>query len=117
MPLTMLNRKLVRDVWAMRGQSVAVAFVVAAGIAIYVMYQANFASLRDTQADYYARQRFGDVFASLRYGSFQRYWPRYCACTPCAAPRNTTTGHILLSANIPSRAIFVVFVMWNRDAS
>ena len=65
MPLTMLNRKLVRDVWAMRGQSVAVAFVVAAGIAIYVMYQANFASLRDTQADYYARQRFGDVFASL----------------------------------------------------
>ena len=61
----MLNRKLVRDVWAMRGQSLAVAFVVAAGIAIYVMYQANFASLRDTQAEYYARQRFADVFASL----------------------------------------------------
>jgi len=49
----------------MRGQSLAVALVVAAGIAIYVMYQANFASLRDTQAEYYARQRFGDVFASL----------------------------------------------------
>ena len=65
MTLSMLNRKLVRDVWAMRGQSLAVALVVAAGIAIYVMYQANFASLRDTQADYYARQRFGDVFASL----------------------------------------------------
>jgi len=65
MTLTMLNRKLVRDVWAMRGQSLAVALVVAAGIAIYVMYQANFASLRDTQAGYYARQRFGDVFVSL----------------------------------------------------
>ena len=65
MALTMLNRKLVRDVWAMRGQSLAVALVVAAGIAIYVMYQANFASLRDTQEAYYARQRFGDVFASL----------------------------------------------------
>jgi len=65
MALTMLNRKLLRDVWAMRGQSVAVAFVVAAGIAIYVMYQANFASLRDTQAEYYARQRFADVFVSL----------------------------------------------------
>jgi putative ABC transport system permease protein len=65
MALTMLNRKLVRDVWAMRGQSVAVGLVVAAGIAIYVMYQANFASLRDTQAKYYARQRFGDIFASL----------------------------------------------------
>ena len=65
MALTMLNRKLVRDVWAMRGQSLAVALVVAAGIAIYVMYQANFASLRDTQAAYYARQRFGDVFVSL----------------------------------------------------
>src|SRR5512139_2138292 len=65
MAMTMLNRKLVRDVWAMRGQAAAVALVVAAGIAIYVMYQANFASLRDTQADYYARQRFGDVFVSL----------------------------------------------------
>jgi putative ABC transport system permease protein len=65
MAMTMLNRKLVRDVWAMRGQALAVALVVAAGIAIYVMYQANLASLRDTQAAYYGRQRFGDVFASL----------------------------------------------------
>jgi putative ABC transport system permease protein len=65
MALTMLNRKLVRDVWAMRSQALAVALVVAAGVAIYVMYQANFASLRDTQAGYYARQRFADVFVSL----------------------------------------------------
>ncbi len=66
MGMTALNRKLVRDVWAIRGQSVAVALVVAAGVAIYVMYQANFQSLRETQTAYYAGQRFGDVFASLK---------------------------------------------------
>jgi putative ABC transport system permease protein len=65
LPLSALNRKLVRDLWGLRGQSLAVALVVAAGVAIYVMYQANLQSLADTQRAYYARQRFGDVFVSL----------------------------------------------------
>jgi putative ABC transport system permease protein len=40
--------------------------VVASGIAMYVMYLSNFESLRATQQAYYERQRFGDVFASLK---------------------------------------------------
>ena len=66
MALTALNRKLLRDLVAMRGQAVAIAMVVAAGVAMYVMYLSNFESLRATQRAYYERQRFGDVFATLK---------------------------------------------------
>jgi putative ABC transport system permease protein len=61
-----LNRKLLRDLWLMKGQALAIAMVVASGVAMYVMYLSNFESLRRTQRAYYERQRFGDVFASLK---------------------------------------------------
>jgi putative ABC transport system permease protein len=64
--LSSLNRKLWRDLWQMKAQAAAIAMVVAAGVAMFVMYLSNFASLRETQGAYYQRQRFGDVFASLK---------------------------------------------------
>jgi putative ABC transport system permease protein len=63
--MTALNRKLLRDVWEMRSQALAIALVMAAGVAMYVAYLSNFDSLRSTVDSYYARQRFADVFASL----------------------------------------------------
>lgn len=63
--LSALNRKLVRDLLAMKSQALAIAMVVAAGIAMFVMYLSNFESLRATQRAYYEQQRFADVFASL----------------------------------------------------
>jgi putative ABC transport system permease protein len=50
----------------MKGQALAIAMVVAAGVSMYVMYLSNFASLQQTRATYYDRQRFADVFASLK---------------------------------------------------
>jgi putative ABC transport system permease protein len=64
--LSSLNRKLLRDLLAMKGQAIAIAVVVAAGVAMYVTYLSNFDSLRRTQQAYYDRQRFADVFASLK---------------------------------------------------
>ena len=64
--LSALNRKLLRDLLAMRGQAVAIAMVVAAGVSMYVMYLSNFASLQGTRAAYYSQQRFADVFASMK---------------------------------------------------
>jgi putative ABC transport system permease protein len=64
--LSALNRKLLRDLWQMKAQALAIALVVASGVAMYVMYLSNFASLRETQTTYYERQRFADVFASLK---------------------------------------------------
>ena len=66
MKVTPLNRKLLRDLWAMKTQAFAIATVVAAGVAMNVMYLSNFESLRETRRVYYERQRFGDVFASLK---------------------------------------------------
>jgi putative ABC transport system permease protein len=61
-----LNRKLLRDLLAMKGQALAIAMVVAAGVAMYVMYLSTFDSLYRTRDTYYERQRFGDVFVSLK---------------------------------------------------
>lgn len=60
---TALNRKLLRELWQMRGQALAIAAVVMAGVAMLVMYLSNFASLQDTRARYYSSQRLADVFA------------------------------------------------------
>ena len=65
MTITALNRKLLRDLMAMRGQAIAIALVVAAGVSLYVTYLGNFDSLRKAQQSYYRQQRFADVFASL----------------------------------------------------
>jgi len=59
-----LTRKLLRDVWEMKSQAVAIAAVVAAGVAMFVTYLSNFDSLERTLSQYYERQRFADVFAS-----------------------------------------------------
>ncbi len=61
-----LDRKLIRDLWEMKGQSLAIAAVIAAGVAMFVMYLSNFQSLQRTRALFYERARFADVFASLK---------------------------------------------------
>ena len=61
-----LDRKLLRDLWEMKGQSVAIAAVVGAGATMFVMYLSNFESLQRTRAVYYETARFADVFASLK---------------------------------------------------
>jgi putative ABC transport system permease protein len=64
--LSMLDRKLLRDLWEMKGQSIAIAAVIAAGAAMFVTYLSNFDSLRRTRAIYYETARFADVFAALK---------------------------------------------------
>ena len=60
-----LDRKLLRDIWSLKGQAFAIALVIGAGVAMFIMYLSTFASLRATQATYYERYRFADVFAGL----------------------------------------------------
>ena len=61
-----LNVKLFRDVWALRGQALAIAMVIASGVATYVMSASTLAALSETQREYYEDYRFADVFASLK---------------------------------------------------
>jgi putative ABC transport system permease protein len=64
--LRMLDRKLLRDVWAMKGQAAAIAAVMAAGVTMFVAYFSNFESLQRAREAYYEQARFADVFVSLK---------------------------------------------------
>jgi putative ABC transport system permease protein len=64
--LSMLDRKLLRDLWEMKGQSLAIAAVIASGVTMFVAMLSNFDSLWRMRADFYERARFADVFAGLK---------------------------------------------------
>ncbi len=61
-----LHHKLWRDFWLLRGQSLAIALVVIGGIATMVMAMTNHQALSDTRDRFYERNRFADVFATLK---------------------------------------------------
>ena len=60
-----LQRKLWRDLWHMRGQALAVAMIVASGIASFVTARSAYDSLWNSHIAYYRDYRFADVFANL----------------------------------------------------
>jgi putative ABC transport system permease protein len=64
--VTPLNKKLTRDLWHMRGQALAIAAVIAGGIATLVMALGSIDSLSETRAAYYERYRFADIFAAAK---------------------------------------------------
>lgn len=61
-----LDIKLVRDVKHMWAQALAIALVVAGGVATLLMAVGSYRSLEETRAAYYERYRFADVFAGAR---------------------------------------------------
>lgn len=61
-----LDRKLLRDLRHLWGQSLAIALVVACGIAIFVAMQTNYESLQLSQTTYYDQYRFAQVFGQLK---------------------------------------------------
>lgn len=64
--LTPLNRKLFRDLWHIRGQVMAIAFVIACGVATAIMALGTLHSLKETRDAYYDRYHFADVFAQVK---------------------------------------------------
>lgn len=63
--MRVLDRKLLRDLWHMRGMAVAISLVMIGGIATFVMSRVTYESLQVTQTRYYIDQRFANVFVSL----------------------------------------------------
>ena len=64
--MRVLDRKLLRDLWRLRGQLLAVALVLASGVSLFITMRSMHGYLRDRQAAYYDRYAFADVFASVR---------------------------------------------------
>jgi putative ABC transport system permease protein len=63
--LRALDRKVVRDLWHLRGQVLAIALVVASGVAVLVMSLSTLEALQRTTEAYYERYRLADVFSGL----------------------------------------------------
>jgi putative ABC transport system permease protein len=61
-----LEKKLWRDLWRMKAQAVAIALVMACGIAVMIMTFGAMRSLSESRDAYYDRYRFADVFAQLK---------------------------------------------------
>ncbi|MGE3477189.1 MAG: ABC transporter permease [Rhodospirillaceae bacterium] len=61
-----LNRKLLRDLWRLKGQALAIAAVVGAGIALLIATLGCLSALQLSMDAFYERYRFADVFAPLK---------------------------------------------------
>lgn len=61
-----IDRKVVRDLWQLRWQFLAIGLVISCGVAMLVMSWSMLASLELTQRTYYERYRFAHVFAQLK---------------------------------------------------
>lgn len=60
-----LDRKLVRNLWGMRGQALAIAFVIAGGVSVHLVAVGMLSSLEETRRAYYERYRFADIWAPV----------------------------------------------------
>jgi putative ABC transport system permease protein len=66
MLMSALDRKLLRDLWLMRGQALAICAVMACGVATFVMSLSLLHSLENTRDRYYEDYRLAHVFAHLK---------------------------------------------------
>ncbi len=64
--MSALNLKLLRDLWHLRGQVLAIAAVIMGGVATLVMSLSTYDSLFETRERFYREYRFAQVFASLK---------------------------------------------------
>ncbi|MHC5018870.1 MAG: ABC transporter permease [Planctomycetota bacterium] len=64
--LPAIDRKLLRDLWHLRGQALAIALVIGSGIATFVMSLATWESLVRTRDGFYATHRFADAFGDCK---------------------------------------------------
>jgi putative ABC transport system permease protein len=65
MVITPLRRKVLRDLQRLWAQVLAIALVLAAGVATLILGNGAYSSLHETRARYYEDYRFADVFADV----------------------------------------------------
>src|SRR3954470_16580461 len=64
--MSLLDRKLLRDLRALKSQAIAVALVMACGLAMMIMTRSLILSLTSTRDSYYEENRFAHVFVNLK---------------------------------------------------
>lgn len=61
-----ITRKLLRDLWHMKGQAFAIVMIIGSGVALFVAQLSVLDSLRFTRDSYYSEHRFAEVFANCK---------------------------------------------------
>lgn len=64
--MSLLDRKLARDLWTLKSQALAVALVMACGLAMMITTRSLMLSLETTRDAYYEQYHFAQVFARLK---------------------------------------------------
>ena len=64
--MSLLDRKLLRDISAMQGQVLTIALLVAAGVAVFVGSVSTYVSLRSSCDAFYTAARFPQVFVTMK---------------------------------------------------
>jgi putative ABC transport system permease protein len=64
--VSLLDRKLWRDLLALRGQIITIALVVAAGVAVFVASISTYESLQSGRTRFYDSARFPHIFVTLK---------------------------------------------------
>ena len=64
--MSVLDRKVLRDLWNLRGQVLTIALLVATGVTVLVGSVSTYASLLGTQETYYRDSRFADLWADMK---------------------------------------------------
>ena len=90
-----LDHKLLRDLWRMKGQAIAIGMVVAVGVMMLVMMSGLVTSLNETRTAYYERYRLADIFAPVSRAP-ERLLPRLAAIDGVGAVEGRVQGGALI---------------------
>lgn len=90
-----LDRKLLRDLWRIKGQAISIAAVIAVGVLMLVMMTGLVTSLDETRRAYYERYRLADVFASVTRAP-NRLITEMAAIPGVSAAEGRVTGSALI---------------------
>ena len=97
-----LDHKLLRDLWRIKGQAVAIGTVIGVGVMMLVMMTGLTASLTETRAAYYERYRLADVFAPVSRAP-ERLGERLSAIPGVASVQTRVEGRALI--DLPSQVL------------
>ena len=89
--IRVLDRKVLRDIWSLRGQVLTIALMIGAGVAVLIASVSAWLSLVHEQEAFYAETRFGDVFVEMKRAP-RALLPRLAAMPGVAAVEGRVVG-------------------------
>ncbi len=99
-----LDKKLVRDFRRLWKQALAIAMVLACGVAVLLTALGMFTALSDTRATYYERNRFADIFVTVQRAP-ERLVAELAAIDGVWAVETRTAGNTVLDVTGNPRSV------------